>query len=717
MPSRLASIRSVPYGGRCVKLKSSEPVLVSADGLDLPSLKGPWVSGHLEKEVRVMRIWPLLLTTTIMAADLPVRQVILYKHGVGYFERSGDLSGGESARLDFKASEMDDVLKSLTVVERGSGKVTALRYDSSLPLSRKLGDFPFRIGERKPLSELLDELKGARVELRTAGAPISGVVVSGRQIPGSDKERPSEQLTLLLDSGEIQTIDLGSVQGVKFAAAKLQQQFRDYLVALSDARSQDRRSVYLDSTDSKPRSIAVNYVIPAAVWKSSYRLILDKGGQATLEGWAIVDNTTGEDWSQVQLSLVSGRPISFISRLYEPKFISRRVADLPDEIAQGPVLHEGAIGQVAAEAAPRVADAFRQNAPAAPAAAMPMERKRLAALRDENRAAESSIAATAAARELGDLFEYRMPAPVTVRKNESAMLPFLQQKLGARKLLIYSDESSAHPHNAAELSNATGKTLDGGPITVLDEGAYGGEALVETLKSGDKRLISYAVDLGTRITTRFDSKSDDVRQITFNRGILLVRNAILETKTYTIKNVDSKAKTLILEHPLRPEYKLLQGKPSEKTANAYRFEVPLAPASEQKYVVSEERVVDESYAITSLTPDAIAVYARNKALSPAGRQQLQRILDLKRQIAEAERDLRDTDQEIDTISKDQSRLRQNIESLSRVPNQQQQVQVYARQLAEQETQIAALRDKRAQLQRRRNQLQAETAKLIETTEF
>ncbi|MFN0164877.1 MAG: DUF4139 domain-containing protein [Bryobacteraceae bacterium] len=665
-----------------------------------------------------MRIWPaLLIAVTVMGADLPVRQVILYKHGVGYFERFGELTGGASARLDFKASEMDDVLKSLTVVERGSGKVTALRYDSSLPLIRKLGDFPFRIGERKPLSELLDELKGSRVELRTAGTPLSGVVVSGRQIPGSDKERPSEQVTLLLDSGEIQTVDLGSVLGVKFSDLKLQQQFRDYLMALSDSRSQDRRSVYIDSTDSKPRSIAVNYVIPSAVWKSSYRLIFDKGGEATLEGWAIVDNTTGEDWSQVQLSLVSGRPISFISRLYEPKFITRRVADLPDEIAQGPVLHEGAIGQVAGEA--KRADAFRPNAPAAPApqAARMMSYEKLQAMRDEGRAAQSSIAPPAAGRELGDLFEYRMPAPVTVRKNESAMLPFLQQKFGARKLLIYSDESSAHPHNAAELANTTGKTLDGGPITVLDEGAYGGEALFETLKGGDKRLISYAVDLGTRITTRFDSKSDDIRQITFNRGVLLVRNAIVETKTYTMKNVDAKAKTLILEHPLRPEYKLLQGKPQEKTANAYRFEVPLAPASEQKYVVSEERVLDESYAVTSLTPDAIAVYARNKALSPAGRQQLQRILDLKRQIAETERDLRDTDQEIDGTGKDQERLRQNIESLNRVPNQQQQVQVYARQLAEQETRIAALRDKRAQLQRRRNQLNAEAAKLIETTEF
>src|SRR5207237_9600637 len=120
----------------------------------------------------------------------------------------------------------------------------------------------------------------------------------------------------------------------------------------------------------------------------------------------------------------------------------------------------------------------------------------------------SGVVSDTIARELGDLFEYRINTPVTVRKSESAMLPFLQQKIDARKLLIYSDLSSVHPMNAAEVTNSSGKTLDGGPITVYDAGAYAGEALVETVKQGDKRLISYAVDLGTRITTAFDSKAE-----------------------------------------------------------------------------------------------------------------------------------------------------------------------------------------------------------------
>src|ERR1051325_6219188 len=129
----------------------------------------------------------LLMIASAFAADLPVRQVILYKHGVGYFERSGSLAAGESARLDFKASEMNDVLKSLTVEEKGGGKITGLRYDSSEPLSQKLGEFPFQLQPGTPLSAVLDQLKGARVEMKFGNDTVTGAIVSGRLVPGDDK--------------------------------------------------------------------------------------------------------------------------------------------------------------------------------------------------------------------------------------------------------------------------------------------------------------------------------------------------------------------------------------------------------------------------------------------------------------------------------------------------------------------------------------------------
>ena len=653
----------------------------------------------------------LLCAMGAQAAELPVRQVILYKHGVGYFQRSGQLAAGESARLDFNASEMNDVLKSLTIVERGGGKISGLRYDSSEPLEKKLSEYPFRLGAGQSLSAVLDQLKGALIELKFGAETVRGAILSGRVTPRDERRPESEQLLLLLDSGEMRNFDLAAATNIRLLDSVLQSQFKDYLAALVGARSKDKRSVYIDSTGTQARQLIADYMIPMPVWKSSYRLIWDATAEPMLEGWAIVDNTTGEEWTNVQLSLVSGRPISFISRLYEPRYITRPTAELPEERAQRPVILQGAIEEAKVADAPAQLRAQRMAMPAS--APMAME-KDIAGAREE---VASTITAAAAGQELGELFEYRFSTPVTVRRNESAMLPFLQQKLSARKLLIYLDPSSVHPMNSAELTNSSGKTLDGGPITVYEDNAYAGEALMETLKAGDKRLISYGVDLGTRLTTQFDSKGDLVREVHLRRGVLTTRSAAVETKTYTIRNVDQKAKTLIIEHPVRPQFKLTDQKPTETTANAYRFEVKLAAGVTEKFPVTEERVFENTLAISSITPDVLMTFVQNKNLSDATRAQLQQVLDRKRQIAAVDGEIRRGEEQIRNLFQDQERLRQNINSLNRVAGQEQQVQAYSRQLAAQEAQLASLRDRQAESQRRKTALEAELNSLIEKMEF
>jgi hypothetical protein len=667
----------------------------------------------------------ILLLSAALAwpADLPVKQVVLYKHGVGFFERSGKLRPGESARLDFNASEMNDVLKSLTVDERGGGKISGLRYDSADTLDHKLGEFPFQIGGGG-MPGMLDQLKGARVELKLGNETVSGVIVSARTFAATDKQPEHDQLNLMLDSGEFRTIDLGAASGLRFPDPKLQQQFKDYLATLAAARSKDKRSVYIDSTDAKERDVIASYMIPAPVWKSSYRLIFS-GTAPTLEGWAIVDNTTGEDWNKVQLSLVSGRPISFVSQLYAPKYIERPAAELADDHAAQAVVHSGAFEDASVDRPALRRAAPPPPPPAAAPKAMMMANPAFQAsaglqqiqLEASPQVTPSSISAAALGRELGDLFEYRIAQPVTIRKNESAMLPFLQQPIEGRKLLIYSDHASQHPTNAAELTNTSGKTLDGGPITVYDGGAYSGEALMETLKAGDKRLISYAVDLGTRITEAFGSKQAIVREIHASRGILTTKYAAEETRTYTIRNVDKKAKTLIIEHPLRSGYTLLNQKPLEKTATNYRFEVPLAAGASQEFVVNEERVYDQSIGVTNLTPDVLITYIQNRSLSSAARTQLQHIADQKRLIAANDGALQDADTQNRQLTADEDRVRRNIQSLNSVAGQQQQVQTYARQLDTIEQQMAALRDKQADLQKKKAALQSDLDKMVEDLSF
>ncbi len=658
------------------------------------------------------RVWPVVcLLPVLSAADLPLTQVTLYKHGVAHFERAGELKPGDTVRLDFKPDDMNDVLKSLTVTDLNGGKVNGVRYDSSDPLDKRLADFPFQVGPGSSLAAFLDQIKGARIELKLGAGDVAGTIVSARVVREAGKEQTSERevLVLLMDSGDIRSFDLGAASAVKLSDPKLQSQLAGYLAVLNLSHAKDRRSVYIDAVGSGARQLMANYMTPAAVWKSSYRLLFGAAGEPVLEGWAIIDNTSGEDWSNVRLSVVSGKPVSFISKLYEPRYVQRPVAELAENQAAVPVVYQGAM------------DSVMNKAMAAPAAPRAMAREQVAGLGMLSSAgaqfALSSLGATADGRQAGELFEYSFASPVTVKQGESAMLPFLQQKIGARKLLVYSEIYGLNPRDAAELTNITGKTLDGGPITVYDTGAYAGEALVETLPMGDKRLIGYGVDLGTRVTTAFDSSQALVREIHLRRGVLTTRSAIQETKTYTIKNADAKAKTLVIEHGQRPGYTLLERKATETTPNAYRFEVKLAAAGTETFAVREERVFDQSVQVNSVTPDVLVSYVQNKALSETARKQLEQIAQKKRETAANDSAIRRAEEEVASLNQDQGRLRSNIESLNRVSGQQDQVQQYARQLAAAETRLAALRDTQSDLRKKKAALDAELNSLMERIEF
>src|SRR5450755_891680 len=300
---------------------------------------------HTKQEVMKMfwRIWPLwILVPVLAAADLPITEVTLYKHGVAHLERSGELKPGETARLDFKPDDMNDVLKSLTVTDRNGGKVNGVRYDSSDPLEKRLADFPFQLGAGASLAAFLDQMKGARIELKLGAGDAAGTIISARVVQESDKSQ-REVLVLLMDSGDIRSFDLGAASAVKLSDPKQQRQLAAYLTVLNQSHARDRRSVYIDAVSSGARQLIASYMTPSPVWKSSYRLMFGAAGEPTLEGWAIVDNTSGDDWNNVRLAVVSGKPVSFITQLYQPRYVQRPYAELAENQAAVPVVYQGAM--------------------------------------------------------------------------------------------------------------------------------------------------------------------------------------------------------------------------------------------------------------------------------------------------------------------------------------------------------------------------------------
>jgi len=208
-----------------------------------------------------------------------------------------------------------------------------------------------------------------------------------------------------------------------------------------------------------------------------------------------------------------------------------------------------------------------------------------------------------------------------------------------------------------------------------------------------------------------------VREIHVNRGVLTTKTAGVEIRTYTIHNVDQKAKTLVIEHFARSGYTLLERKPTEKTANAYRFEVKLAAAATEKFPVTEERVYDSTFVVSNMTPDLLVTYLQNKNLTDAARKQLADILTRKREIASTDAESHRVNDQINNIVHDQDRIRQNINSLNHVSGQQDQVQKYAKQLADQEAQLATLRDRQSELERKKTTLQSDLNSLIEKMDF
>ncbi|MCC7153333.1 MAG: hypothetical protein IT161_02090 [Bryobacterales bacterium] len=653
----------------------------------------------------------------LAAADLPITRVVIYKNGVAYFERSSEVKAGDTARLEFKASEMDDVLKSLLIEDR-SGAVTRLRYDLSEPVQRRLNDLPVQLQPQQALVLLLDQWRGSGVEVRSGGNTVTGTVVTGRLAPLPNQGQKQE-LVVLLASGEMQVLDLSMASSVRLSDPRLQTQLIEALGVLAQSRSRDKKAVYVEGAAGQARRITARYLAPAPVWKSSYRMVLPDSGEPSLEGWAIVDNTSGEDWINVDLTVVSGKPVSFVSKLYEPRYVERVTADLPELQAAAPTVHEGAAVDRAemAKSLPRRMQAGPgigmgrgggSGAGLAPAPAAPEPSSEMIL---------STVGTAAEGREAGELFEYKFPAAVTAKKGESAMIPFLQQKVAARKLLIYSDRSQPNPRSAVEVNNNTGKTLDGGPITVYQSGAYAGEALMETLKSGDKRLISYAVDLGTRVTTNFDTGAQVVREVRANRGTLTTRTAVEATTTYSLTNVDPREKTVIVEHPVRAEFKLLKPAAGETTAKHYRFNVRVPAQGSAKLTVTEEQVLEESEAISSITTDHLFAYVRSKSLGAAARKQLEDVIEKKRAIAESDQVIAQATAEINETSRDQERIRQNINSLNRVSGQQEQVQRYANELAKQDASLAVLRDRIAAERKKKTALESELSSLIEKLQF
>ena len=266
---------------------------------------------------------------------LPISSITLYRSGVGSFVRQGQVDGDADVSLRFRTEQINDILKSMIVLDFDGGSIEGATYGSKEPLSRRLASFAINIADNPSRSELLDRLRGAKIEVSTTENPVTGIVLgvenSTRILPDGKGSEPRHILSLVTESG-IWSADMQTISSFKILDEQLAAELNKALAALAEHRVDNVKTLDIAFRGDGQRDVMVGYVQEAPVWKTSYRLVLPQDAdedQLTLQGWAIVENTTEEDWEGVRLSLVSGQPVSFTMDLYEPLFVQRPNVPVP----------------------------------------------------------------------------------------------------------------------------------------------------------------------------------------------------------------------------------------------------------------------------------------------------------------------------------------------------------------------------------------------------
>ncbi|HEY3398948.1 MAG TPA: hypothetical protein VGM19_14970 [Armatimonadota bacterium] len=612
------------------------------------------------------------------AADLPLQRVVLFSTGVGYFQRGGTVEGDATVLLSFKVDQINDMLKSLIVQDLGGGMVGPVTYAPREPLAHTLGSFSVNLADNPSLAELLNRLRGSEVTV-TGVRNTRGLVlgVEAREVTVKDKTESVEFLNLLTPQG-FASLPLAGLTSIKLSDDKTTTELTSALGVIAASRNQDKREVQLNFTGKGQREVRAGYLLETPVWKTTYRLVADTD-KLYLQGWAIVENTSDMDWNNVQMALVSGRPISFTQDLYEPLFATRPDVPVAMPVPVTPRTYEGTMGEAPpppspaeeAMSAPKAGAALRRMeyaaAPAAPGFGGGRGGNGMNQGLDRD-AMAASMTAIAQGQNVGELFSYTITQPITLARQKAAMIPIVSADLTGEKVSLFDATSNpTHPLNALRLKNTTGLHLMAGPVTVLAGGAYAGDALLDDLNKGDERLITYAVDLTTEVAVDPALGQTQIVSLKIDKGVLLVSSRNHVETTFTIKNRGEEARNVLIQLPARPGWSLLEpAKPAEQTANYWRFAVAVAPGATEKLTVKQEQPIMETMALFEGDPlPRLQYYMRAAVISDQVKTALQGFITRRDALQQVADQLQTKQNRLAEITKEQDRIRQNMAQLDR----------------------------------------------------
>jgi hypothetical protein len=643
----------------------------------------------------VVALLGLFAVPTLAAAqDLALRRVMLSSGGLGYFEYEAAVEGDATLKLTVSLQQVDDVLKSLVVYD-DKGGVGGLSLPGREPLAQAFKDLPFDQDSLASPADLLATLKGAEITVGGARA-ITGRIVSVQEetVTLADGKATTKRtrITLLTDRG-LQQFILEDAENLQFADAALRDKVAQALLAIQTNRAKDARTLELATRGQGKRTVRVAYIVEVPVWKASYRLTLpgDPAARSALQGWATIENLSGQDWKDIELTLVSGRPVAFHQALYDAYYVKR--PEVPVEVAGRlmPGIDRGGV------------EAERQKAaapppPPAPAPYRPQQERGVAASAAPPPAAAAAdqFEATDAATQV--VFKY--PRTVNVDNGRTLSIPIIDRQVPAQRLALYQAETAArNPLAAIRLTNDGDSGLPPGIITLYERDkagyvAYVGDARLSGFPVGETRLLAYALD--EKITVERDAaQTERIATGTIAQGALRLSRVIRQTVTYRVRGPAKEPRQLIVVQRRLPGWTLVKPdiKSVELSEGNYRvpFQLPGGDQT-QTFEVVQEQTQQQELRLVDGAADQIRVYAQAREFDDKTRAALVNVLHLQGAVTDAQRKVAEADAERQQIIQEQARLRDN---LARVPANSDLQRRYLATLDKQETELEAIAKRRA----------------------
>jgi Domain of unknown function (DUF4139) len=643
-----------------------------------------------------------------VAGDLVLKRVMLSAGGVAYLEHEAEVTDNAELVLDVPLNQVDDVLKSIVVYD-SKGGVGSAQLAGRDPLSQMFKELPFGAEALGSPAALLNALQGAEIKFG-ASRPIVGrlLQVVPETVQLGEHGTTTRNRVSVLTAGGLQQFMLEDADSVSFVDAVLQAQVDNALSEIAAHRAKDRRQIVLKTQGTGTRTLRIGYVIAASLWKANFRLTLPqdpKADKAHLQGWAVLENMSGQNWNDVELTLLSGNPVSFRQAIYEAYYVTRpevpvevlgRVLPKPDT---GVMARDKSAGEIQGlfDSGSRHAQPVPRSAAAGAAAAAPSPAQRFKVGGGQSFGGEpadllvSRAANTAVSEEGATQVAFRIPVAISIGSGQSALVPIVEGDLPIERFALFQSGTSVmRPFASLRLRNDTPIGLPPGVLTIYEQTdagiAYVGDARLSRLPAGENRLVSYAVDEKTKVA----QERQNTRAISkgaIAQGVLALTRTQRQTTVYQIAAPATEERRLIIEHPKPVGWTLVEPGNAERTASAYRFNVDLKAGEAKTVTIVFEAPIIETLRVADMSSDQIAELTDTRGVDPAIKRAFADLARLRRNLADKETAEAQLHSKLEALVSDQSRIRENIANIGSDSALHKR---YLEKLTEQETQFETL---------------------------